>query len=94
MGSLQSFASRDPVKRKKLLNNSETQFTVQGVWKIPVFKVVMYMTETTTTRFISWVFDNKVPFTLVFYLLDSGQDQVINSTLEETIKEFRGWGRS
>ena len=36
------------------------------------------------------VFGNKVPFTLVFYLLDSGQDQIINFALEETIKEFRG----
>ena len=37
------------------------------------------------------MFDNKVPFTLVFYLLDSGQDQIINSALEETIKEFLGF---
>ena len=50
-----------------------------------------YIMESTTSRFISWVFDNKVPFTLVFYLLDSGQDQIINSALEETIKEFRGF---
>ena len=49
-----------------------------------------YITETTTSRFISWVFDNKVPFTLLFYLLDSGQDQIINFALEETIEEFRG----
>ena len=46
------------------------------------------ITKTTTSRFISWVFDNKVPFTLVFYLLDSGQDQIINSALDETIEEF------
>ena len=49
-----------------------------------------YIMESTTSRFISWVFDNKVPFTLLFYLLDSGQDQIINFALEETIKEFRG----
>ena len=29
--------------------------------------------------------------TLVFYLLDSGQDQIINSAFDEAIQEFLGF---